>query len=64
MNFNEAKNLYLDELKETYNCLTLEELIARLGKTTIRCGWVDYCDLLSRNKEITEHQRMNWGQIL
>lgn len=64
MNFTQAKNQFFNELKQQENCLTKEELVARLGKTTIRCCWVDYCDYLSRDKQITEKQRQNWGQVI
>lgn len=64
MNFTQAKNQFFNELMQQENCITKEELVARLGKTTIRCYWVDYCDYLSRDKQITEKQRQNWGQVI
>lgn len=64
MNFTQAKNQFFNELLESQICLTKAEVIAKLGKTTIRCLWVDYCDYLSRDKQITEKQRQNWGQVI
>ena len=64
MNFTQAKNCFFNELMESQICSTKAEVIARLGKTTIRVLWVDYCDFLSRDKQITEKQRMSWGQVI
>lgn len=64
MTFAQAKSQFFNELMQQENCLTKEELVARLGKTTIRCYWVDYCDYLSRDNQITEKQRMSWGQVI
>ena len=64
MNFTQAKNQFFATLCESENCLTKSELVAKLGKTTIRCYWVDYCDYLSRDNQITEKQRMSWGQVI
>ena len=64
MTFEQAKRQFFDELKEQHGVLTDEELIARLGKTTIRCYWADYVDYLRRDKQITERQAQHWGQVL
>lgn len=64
MTFKQAKRQFLEELKQSNNCLTTSELVARLGKTTIRCCWVDYADYLAKEKQITEKQSFNWGQVL
>lgn len=64
MTFKQAKKQFLEELKQQNNCLTIAELIARLGKTTICCYWVDYVDYLAKDHQITEKQRCNWGQVL
>lgn len=64
MNFTQAKNQFFNELMQQKNCLTKEELVARLGTTTIRCYWADYVDYLGKDKQITEKQRQNWGQVI
>lgn len=64
MTFKEAKNQFLQELKEESNCLTTTELVEILGITTIRCCWVDYVDYLAKDHQISERQRYNWGQVL
>ena len=64
MTFKTAKEMFFNELKEENNVLTKEELIARLGKTTIRCMWSDYTDMLCKDKAITEKQRYSWGQVI
>ena len=64
VNFTQAKDQFFSELMQQENCLTKEELVARLGKTTIRCCWVDYTDSLNRDHLITDKQRQNWGQVI
>ena len=64
MTFEQAKRQFFNELKEQHGVLTDEELIARLGKTTIRCYWADYTDYLCKDHQITEKQYQNWGQVL
>lgn len=41
-----------------------QNAIKQLGKTTLRCAWVDYVDYLNRDHLITDKQAYNWGQIL
>ena len=38
--------------------------IKQVGKTTLRCAWVDYVDYLNKDHLITDKQAFNWGQIL
>ena len=64
MTFKQAKKDFLRELKLNNQCLTNNELIKKIGVTTIRCYWVEYVDYLAKNHQITERQRYNWGQIL
>lgn len=64
MTYEEAKECYFNELKDTYRVLTIEELIAGLGKTTIRCGWVDYIDRLVKNKAVDYDVAKDWGQVI
>ena len=64
MNFTQAKELYFSELMQQENCLTKEELVARIGKTTIRCGWVDFVDDLIKDKQVKEYIAKNWGQVI
>lgn len=64
MGFEEAKECYFNELKDIYRVLTIEELVARLGKTTIRCGWVDYVDSLVKNKVVDYEIARDWGQVI
>ena len=64
MTFKAAKEMFFNQLKEQQGVLTKAELIARLGKTTIRCMWVDYTDMLCKDKAITEKQRFSWGQVI
>ena len=64
MDFKTAKKEFFRELQEANNCLTKEELVAKLGKTTIRCCWTDHVDYLRRDKIITERQAYIWGQVI
>ena len=64
MTFKEAKKNYFDELMHHYGVLTKAELLARVSKTDIRCGWVDYVDCLRANGDITPKQQFNWGQVI
>jgi len=64
MTYEQAKDRYFNELKEANDCLTIEELIARLGRTTIRCGWVDFVDSLVKNGDVKESVAYKWGQVL
>ena len=64
MTYKETKKQFLSDLMRENRCINLNELIALMGKTTIRCYWSDYVDYLARDNQITEKQRMNWGQVL
>lgn len=64
MTFNEAKAQFFDELKETHDCYNKQELIDKLGKTTIRCAWVGYVDYLIKDKQVNEKIAIKWGQVL
>lgn len=64
MTFKQAKQEFFETLMQQENCLTIEELKARLGTTTIRCYWVDYVDYLCRDSRITAKQQYEWGQVL
>ena len=64
MTFKQAKKDFLRELKLNNQCLTNNELIKKIGLTTIRCYWIDYVDYLAKDHKITEKQRFNWGQVL
>ena len=64
MDFKTAKQNCLQELRDSNNCLTTAELIAKLGKTTIRCYWVDYVDCLIKDKQVSEKVAYKWGQII
>ena len=64
MTFEEARKVYIDGLKDQYSILTDEELVARIGKTTIRCGWVDFVDYLMRDGHVDENIAKDWGQII
>lgn len=63
MTKRQAEQQFLEQLKETNNVLTTEELIARVGRTTIRCAWVDYVDYLIKEHQVSEKVAYNWGQI-
>lgn len=64
MTFKEAKKEFLRDLLIQNKCLTIAELKKAIGTTTIRCYWCDYVEYLSRNGDITEKQRFNWGQVI
>lgn len=64
MTFEQAKKDFLKQLKGQNYCFTTAELVARLGKTTIRCCWVDYVDYLAKDHQNTERQCYSWGQVL
>jgi len=64
MNFTQAKSDYLNTLKQQENCKTTTELIAKIGRTTIRCGWVDYVDFLIKDHQVSEKVAYKWGQVL
>ena len=64
MTFREAKREFFDNLLEQQNCRTKQELIKKIGATTIRVCWVDHVDYLRRDGIITEKQAYEWGQVL
>lgn len=57
----QAEKLFRSELLESRKCLTLAELKARVGLTTLKCMWCDFTDALCKDHQISEKQYQNWG---
>lgn len=62
MTKKQAETEFLQMILDKENCLTLDEVIARVGLTTLRVMWCDYCDSLNKDFEITDKQAYEWGQ--
>lgn len=62
MTKQEAIKEFFNEMCETHDCYNKQELIEKLGRTTIRCAWVDYCDSLVKDGRAKYERVFNWGQ--
>ena len=64
MTFEQAKKQFKNELMEQQGAKTWGEVVTRLGKTTIRCYWVDWVDSITKGGEVREKISHKWGQII
>lgn len=64
MTFKEARQQFFTEMLETHDCWDIDELEHKLGKTTIRCAWVDYVDYLIKDKHVSSKIATKWGQVI